>query len=110
MPPIGSSSRSRPGEPDDLDVRVAGEQPDQLGADVAGRADDPDPDPARPTVVGDAPARTRRSPDERSVSTAAGDSSPALTGAWRRSRAAGSGDSPGSEGPSSWAYDYTGPA
>ena len=32
-------------EPDDLDVRVASEEADQLGADVAGRADDPDADP-----------------------------------------------------------------
>jgi hypothetical protein len=33
-------------EPDDLDGGMATEQPDQLGADVAGRADDPDPDRA----------------------------------------------------------------
>jgi hypothetical protein len=31
-------------EPDDLDERVASEEPDQLRADVAGRADDPDAD------------------------------------------------------------------
>ena len=36
-------------EPDELDVRVAGQEPDELGADIAGRADDPDPDPPRPT-------------------------------------------------------------
>ncbi len=33
-------------EPDDLDRRMAAEQADQLGADVARCADDPDPDPA----------------------------------------------------------------
>ena len=39
------------------DVRVAGEQPDQLGADVAGRPDDADPDPARPAAGADAAHR-----------------------------------------------------
>ena len=34
-------------EPDDRDVRVPRQEPDQLGADVAGRADDPDADAAR---------------------------------------------------------------
>ena len=48
-----------------------------------------------------------RVPDERSVAIAAGDSSPVLTGTRGRSRAAGSGDSPGRDEPSSWAYDYT---
>ena len=33
-----------PDEPDDGDVRVAGEQPDQLRADVPGGTDDRDPD------------------------------------------------------------------
>ena len=33
------------GQRDDVDERVAVEEPDQLGADVAGRADDPDADP-----------------------------------------------------------------
>ncbi len=45
MPPIGSWSRSAPDEADDLDVRVAGQQPDQLATDIAGRPDDPDPQP-----------------------------------------------------------------
>src|SRR5918999_159205 len=46
-------------------------------------------------------------PDERSVTVAAGDPSPALTGARGRSRAAGSGCSQRPDGPSSWAHDYT---
>ena len=33
-------------QPDQRDVRVSDEEPDQLGADIAGRPDDPDPDPA----------------------------------------------------------------
>ena len=45
-------------EPDELDVRVSRQQPDQLGADIAGRPDDPDPDPARPARRVDAPLRT----------------------------------------------------
>ena len=43
------------GEPDDLDVRVARQEADELRADVAGRADDPDADPSRAAVGGDAP-------------------------------------------------------
>lgn len=50
-----------------------------------------------------------RIPDERSVAIAAGDSSPVLTGTPGRSRAAGADGSPGSDGPSSWEHDYTGP-
>ena len=38
-----------PDEPDQLDVRVPRQQPDQLTADIAGRPDDPDPDPPRAT-------------------------------------------------------------
>ena len=41
------------GEPDDLDERVAGEEPDELRTDIAGGADDPDADPelgSRPAV------------------------------------------------------------
>ena len=47
MPSIGSWSRSRPTRPDDLDVRVPRQQPDQLATDIARRPDDPDPQPAR---------------------------------------------------------------
>ena len=50
-----------------------------------------------------------RIPDGRSVAIAAGDPSPALTGARGLSRKADSDGSPGSDGPSSWAYDYTAP-
>ena len=32
-----------PGQADDIDVRVTGQDPDQLGTDVPGRTDDPDP-------------------------------------------------------------------
>ena len=35
-------------EPDQFDIRMAGEQPDQLATDIPGRPDDPDPDAARP--------------------------------------------------------------
>src|SRR5688572_30489437 len=48
-----------------------------------------------------------RVPDERSVAIAAGDPSPALTGARGRSRAAGLGCSQRPDGPSPWAHDYT---
>ena len=58
MPPSGSASRSRPWRPTSVDVRVAGQEPDELGADVAGRADDPDADPSRPTVRVHAADRT----------------------------------------------------
>ena len=51
-----------PGEPDQLDVRMAGQQPDQLGADVAGRPDDPDPDPARAAGRVDAARGAREEP------------------------------------------------
>jgi hypothetical protein len=47
-------------EPDDLDLGVAAQQADELGADVAGRTDDPDADPlagARPAVRRDLCAR-----------------------------------------------------
>jgi hypothetical protein len=57
-------------EPDDLDVGVAPEEPDQLGADIARRPDDPDPDPltgGRPTV---GPGR-RRGVDTRAHGRAA---------------------------------------
>ena len=83
------------GEPDDVDVRMARQQPDQLGADVAGRADDADADPARPAVRATPRSERGRNPDDWSVAIAAGDPSPALTGARGRSRAAGSGGSPG---------------
>ena len=36
-----------PHEPDDLDIRMAREQPDQLATDVAGRPDDAHFDPPR---------------------------------------------------------------
>src|SRR6187200_373390 len=52
-------------------------------------------------------AERGRIPDGRSVAIAAGDPSPALTGARDRSRTADTDDSPGSDGPSSWAYDDT---
>ena len=54
------------GQPDELDVWVAGEQPDQLGTDVAGGADDPDPDPARPAGRID-PAQRPRQDRRRAV-------------------------------------------
>ena len=50
------------GEADDLDVRMAGEQADQLRPDVPRRADDPDPDPARSAVVGNAAQRAWQEP------------------------------------------------
>ncbi len=60
------------GEPDELDVRVAREQPDQLGADVPGRPDDADPDAPgtagrihAPPGAGEADRATRRDPRER---------------------------------------------
>ena len=92
------------GEADDLDVRVPGEQADELGADVAGRPDDPDADPARPSSTARPRSERGVTPDERSVATAAGDSSPALTGATRplTGRVAGLIGAPGSDGPSSW--------
>ena len=43
-----------PGEPDDVDVGMAGQQPDQLRADVPGGPDDADAQAARPAVGGDA--------------------------------------------------------
>ena len=43
---------------DDLDVGMARQEPDQLRADVAGRADDPDADPLRRDQAGD-PSRSR---------------------------------------------------
>ncbi len=36
-----------PNEPDQLDIRMPRQQPDQLSADVAGSTDDPDPDHSR---------------------------------------------------------------
>ena len=106
-PPIGSSSRSRPASPTICDVRVAASSRIELAADVAGRADDPDADPSRPAVAGTPRSERGRIPDDRSVAIAAGDPSPALTGARSLSREADSGGSPGSDGPSSWAHDYT---
>ena len=44
IPAIGSWSRPRPTRPDERHVRVARQEADQLGADVPGRADDPDAD------------------------------------------------------------------
>ena len=97
-----------PGEPDDLHVRMPAQQPDQLAAAIAGRADDPDPDPPRRRRSAGTPRAERgRIPDGRSVAIAAGDPSPALTGARGLSRKADSDGSPGSDGPSSWAYDDT---
>ena len=51
--PIGSCAPAAGGQRDDVDERVPVEEPDQLGADVPGRADDPDADAelgARPAV------------------------------------------------------------
>ena len=62
---------------------MAGEQPDQLRPDVAGRPDDADTQAARPSVGLDPALRAGRIPDERSVAIAAGDSSPVLTGTLR---------------------------
>ena len=50
------------GEPDDLDVRMPAQQPDQLAAAVAGRADDPDTDASRAIDAGHAPLGTRDDP------------------------------------------------
>ena len=47
MPPIGSSSRPRPTRPTIRDGGMAIEQTDELRADVAGGADDGDPDRGR---------------------------------------------------------------
>ena len=49
-----------PGQADDRDVRVARQQADELAARVAGRPDDPDPDPARAAVGHGAPDGTRQ--------------------------------------------------
>ena len=43
------------GESDDLDVRMARQQPDELGTDVPGGTDDADADPSRPAVRAHAP-------------------------------------------------------
>src|SRR6478672_2983804 len=60
--------------------------------------------PSAPTV----PRSDRgANPGGRSVAIAAGDSSPALTGARSPSREADSGGSQRSEGPTPWAHDYT---
>ena len=40
----GIATALAPGEPDELDMWMGCEQPDQLSADVAGRAHDPDAD------------------------------------------------------------------
>ncbi len=48
------------GQPDEVDIRVAGQQPDQLGADIPGRPDDPDADPARPAGRVDAALGARQ--------------------------------------------------
>ncbi len=50
------------GESDEVDVRVASQQPDQLCADVPGRADDPDPQPTRAAVRVDPAARAGEDP------------------------------------------------
>jgi hypothetical protein len=42
-------------ETDQIDVRVPGEEPDELGTDVPGGPNDPDPDPPWPTGWIDAP-------------------------------------------------------
>ena len=126
-PPAASASTTRPvvgevrvdavdrvvvavaaGRPTIVDVRVAGEEADQLGADVAGRADDADPDAPRPVVAGDAPLRARQNPDERSVAPWAAGSSPALTGARQPLTGGGLEGVAGTDGPSSWSDDYTG--
>ena len=77
------------GEADDLDVRMAGQQPDQLGADVPGRTDDADADPSRPAVgahaalrAGEEPRRpVRRDRRGRPEPRAHGRTRP-LTGGW----------------------------
>ncbi len=42
------------GEPDDVDVGMAGQEADQLRADVPGRADDADAQPAWTAIGGEA--------------------------------------------------------
>src|SRR5687767_373668 len=105
--PTGSSWRSRPASPT---MRT-------FGWRLSSRISSPPPYPVAPMI----PTRIRlgppsdgsprdergRIPDGRSVSIAVGDPSPALTGARGLSQGAGSGGSPGSDGPSSWAYDDT---
>ncbi len=51
-----------PGEPDDLDVGVAAQQPDQLAAAIPGRADDPDADALLAIDAGRPPLRSREDP------------------------------------------------
>ncbi len=50
------------GQPDDLDVRMARQQPDELAAGVPGRADDADPDPSRPAIDRNAARRAGEDP------------------------------------------------
>src|SRR3954447_21527764 len=76
------------GQTDDVDVRMARQDPDQLGADVAGRADDADPEAALavgsdPSLrPGDEPRRPlRRDRRGRSEPRAHRRSRP-LTGGW----------------------------
>ena len=62
MPASGSPCRSRPTRPTMLHVGMAREEPDQLGADVPGGADDRDPDRV---AVQRAQAVGRRGPGQR---------------------------------------------
>ena len=90
--PIGSSSRPRPTSPTIVDGRMAVEEPDELGADVAGRTDDRRPGSDRWSgQAGDPPRPSPR----RSRSRAR----PAARGRPPRSRSRG--------GSPSWTHDYT---
>ena len=60
--PIGLVLAVAAGQPDDLHVRMARQQADELAAGVPGRADDADADPARPAVVRYAACRAGEDP------------------------------------------------
>ena len=95
------------GQADDRDVRMAGQEPDQLAAGVARGADDPDPDPPRTASRIGAPFGTREEPGRAVRRDRRGRLESRAHGRVRPSREAGSGGSPGSDGPPSWVYDYT---
>src|SRR5690242_9066424 len=53
------------GQPDELDIRVPRQEADELGADISGRADDPDPDAARAAARVDPALRSRQAAASR---------------------------------------------
>jgi hypothetical protein len=77
------------GETDEIDVRMAGQQADELRADVAGRADDPDPDTPRSAVrlfaaggAGQGPRRSVRRDRGGRLEPRAHGHTGRLTGGW----------------------------